>query len=102
MSCAVAKRAETGGRRSAHVWPATSFTRKVRFEPPAAINEKSNGGVAPSIWWASHLLTATISRPLMLVSFIAAPFLEAHPLLAQSQVDDTGPCYCSFLMTLTK
>ena len=79
MSWAVGSTWLTGGRRSAHSWPAESVTRNVRFERPPAINVNSSGALAPGTLPSNQAVTLGWSIPRGSIVLTLAPHHGAHP-----------------------
>ena len=63
MSCALANRWLSGGRRNTTFLPAASVTRYVRFERPPAMSANVNGARSPPISASSHSVTGARSIP---------------------------------------
>src|SRR5580658_7448562 len=80
MSWAVGSTWLTGGRRSAHSWPAESVTRNVRFERPPAISVNSSGALASGTFSSNQAVTLGWSIPRGSIVPTLAPEAGAHPL----------------------
>ena len=63
MSCALANRWPSGGRRRTNAAPSTPTTRYVRFECPPAITSNENGPRTPGTWPSNHAVTGAMSMP---------------------------------------